>query len=115
MAWRERLCDELTTNRSKLLGRCQPTVAHKAPHDFPKLSIVRQYAKPVTTDLMSFVYSREIDFWSRSHLTVPDASAITGTICDSFPHWTWSEVFGKLERCVFPGHLARQLINVSCR
>lgn len=116
MAWRERLRDELATNRSDLLQSRRIKCSENIPDDFPSLKIVRLYAKPLTSASRSAVgLPNDLFLESSPLLVLPDATALAGLLCDMFRHWSFQEIFNKFRDSVLPGHFTRQLIDVRAR
>lgn len=99
--WRQQLRTILATDPQGFIGR---TSAIDVPDTFPKLAVVEQYIKPVTSRSLGRVFPTVMN-------AVPDVARI-GELCERYFEWgTADEIVARFEENIWPGTILRMILH----
>ncbi len=102
-AWHSELQQQLLSNRSNFLSRCEPTTAQNITSSFPSMSTLQLYLNPRVDNVDS----------SDWKLKLPDLAALA-SFADQ--HFSWAQdlvLANKFRSNIWPGYFTRQVLLVS--
>jgi Holliday junction resolvase YEN1 len=109
--WRNKLRNELRTNSSGRLPRCQPKLAESIPDTFPDIHVAELYINPLTSRSPGFTGPKpNPNLWLPIEPSIPRLS----TFCSTFFSWNGNELLKKLASNLWPGVVFRMISSVSC-
>ncbi|KAJ7772444.1 PIN domain-like protein, partial [Mycena metata] len=108
--WRAKLRQELRTNPSGRLAKCQPKLADNIPDTFPNIEVANLYLNPLTSRSVGFTGTKpNTQLWKPIEPLIPTLSAF----CSAQFGWYGDDLLKRLNSNLWPGVIFRMLSSVG--